>query len=126
MIDPETVELYQRDGAVCIRRLFRPEEIETLRAGIDQNLAALSPRAIVASTPSDPGRFVDGLATDLRSRGVEIIEGVRVTSIRDRGGRPVVCTTGYIPTVPSGHEISCCRKFATSSKRDFATASKAP
>ena len=25
MIDPETVERYQRDGAVCIRQLFRPE-----------------------------------------------------------------------------------------------------
>lgn len=59
MIDPQTVEQYQRDGAVCIRRLFRPEEIDTLQMGIDQNLAALSPRAIVASTPSDPGHFVE-------------------------------------------------------------------
>jgi len=59
MIDPETVEQYQRDGAVCIRQLFRPDEIDTLRMGIDQNLATLSPRAIVASTPSDPGHFVE-------------------------------------------------------------------
>ncbi len=59
MIDASTVELYQRDGAVCIRRLFRPQEIELLKMGIEQNLADLSPRAIVASTPSDPGRFVE-------------------------------------------------------------------
>jgi ectoine hydroxylase-related dioxygenase (phytanoyl-CoA dioxygenase family) len=59
MIDEAIVEQYQRDGAVCIRQLFRPEEIDTLRIGIDQNLAVLSPRAIVASTPNDPGRFVE-------------------------------------------------------------------
>ncbi|HEY2779849.1 MAG TPA: phytanoyl-CoA dioxygenase family protein [Steroidobacteraceae bacterium] len=59
MIEEALVEQYQRDGAVCIRQLFRPEEIETLRMGIDENLTALSPRAIVASTSSDPGRFVE-------------------------------------------------------------------
>ena len=59
MIDAETIELFQRDGAVCLRQLFSPEEIATLEMGIDQNLAALSPRAIVASAPSDPGRFVE-------------------------------------------------------------------
>jgi hypothetical protein len=50
MIDAETVERFQRDGAVCIRQLFRPEEMAVLRAGIDENLAHLSPRAKVAST----------------------------------------------------------------------------
>jgi ectoine hydroxylase-related dioxygenase (phytanoyl-CoA dioxygenase family) len=59
MISQETVERFASDGAACIRQLFRPEEIDTLRAGIDANLAALSPRAIVASAPDDPGRFVE-------------------------------------------------------------------
>jgi ectoine hydroxylase-related dioxygenase (phytanoyl-CoA dioxygenase family) len=59
MISSDIVEQYQRDGAVCIRRLFSPEEIDTLRAGIDENLANLSPRAIVASGANDPGRFVE-------------------------------------------------------------------
>jgi ectoine hydroxylase-related dioxygenase (phytanoyl-CoA dioxygenase family) len=59
MIDESTVEQFQRDGAVCIRRMFDPQEIDTLRAGIDRNLAALSPRAIVASASNDPGRFVE-------------------------------------------------------------------
>jgi ectoine hydroxylase-related dioxygenase (phytanoyl-CoA dioxygenase family) len=59
MIDAGLVEQYQRDGAVCIRQLFAPGEIEMLRAGIDSNLSALSPRAIVASSPDDPGRFVE-------------------------------------------------------------------
>jgi ectoine hydroxylase-related dioxygenase (phytanoyl-CoA dioxygenase family) len=59
VIDEGTVEQYQRDGAVCIRGMFDPQQIDTLRAGIDQNLAALSPRAIVASAANDPGRFVE-------------------------------------------------------------------
>ena len=59
MIDAATVESFQRDGAVCLRQLFGPEEIAVLRAGIDANLAHLSPRAKVASTQDDPGRFVE-------------------------------------------------------------------
>jgi ectoine hydroxylase-related dioxygenase (phytanoyl-CoA dioxygenase family) len=59
MIERELIGQYQRDGAVCIRQLFGPDEIATLRAGIDLNLSSLSPRAIVASGADDPGRFVE-------------------------------------------------------------------
>jgi ectoine hydroxylase-related dioxygenase (phytanoyl-CoA dioxygenase family) len=59
VIDSDAVERYQRDGAICIRRLFTPQEIETLGAGIDANLANLSPRAKLASGTDDPGRFVE-------------------------------------------------------------------
>jgi ectoine hydroxylase-related dioxygenase (phytanoyl-CoA dioxygenase family) len=59
MIDDESVAAFQRDGAVCIRQLFRPEEMQILRRGIDANLAALSPRAKVASAADDPGYFVE-------------------------------------------------------------------
>ena len=59
MIDDQSVAAFQRDGAVCIRQLFRPEEMQTLRHGIDANLAALSPRAKVASAADDPGYFVE-------------------------------------------------------------------
>jgi len=59
MIDALTIEEFQRDGAICIRGLFRPEEVAILRAGIDENLAHLSPRAKVASGKDDPGRFVE-------------------------------------------------------------------
>jgi ectoine hydroxylase-related dioxygenase (phytanoyl-CoA dioxygenase family) len=59
MIDSETVEAFQRDGAVCIRKLFSPKEITLLSAGIDANLAHLSPRAKVASSADDPGYFVE-------------------------------------------------------------------
>ncbi len=59
MIDQDLIAQYQRDGAVCIRQLFGPEEIATLRTGIDLNLSSLSPRAILASSADDPGRFVE-------------------------------------------------------------------
>jgi ectoine hydroxylase-related dioxygenase (phytanoyl-CoA dioxygenase family) len=50
---------FARDGAVCLRGVLPPAMIETLRAGIEANLAAPSPRAKVASRPDDPGRFVE-------------------------------------------------------------------
>jgi ectoine hydroxylase-related dioxygenase (phytanoyl-CoA dioxygenase family) len=59
MISDDSVAQFQRDGAVCIRQLFRPDEIEELRAGIDLNLTAPSSRAKVASGANDPGRFVE-------------------------------------------------------------------
>ncbi|HXI77440.1 MAG TPA: phytanoyl-CoA dioxygenase family protein [Steroidobacteraceae bacterium] len=59
MIDDATVDRFQRDGAVRIRGLFRPEEVAVMRAGIDENLAHLSPRAKVASGADDPGHFVE-------------------------------------------------------------------
>jgi len=59
MISEDIVTQFQRDGAVCIRQLFRPHEIEELRAGIELNLAAPSPRAKIASGANDPGRFVE-------------------------------------------------------------------
>jgi ectoine hydroxylase-related dioxygenase (phytanoyl-CoA dioxygenase family) len=59
MIESKWVDEFQRDGAVCIRQLFRPEEMAVLRAGIEANLANLSPRAIVASDHEDPGHFVE-------------------------------------------------------------------
>jgi ectoine hydroxylase-related dioxygenase (phytanoyl-CoA dioxygenase family) len=63
MIDEHLIEQFQRDGAVCIRRLFNSNEIDTLRAGIERNLEFLSPRAIVASGANDPGRFVEDFCT---------------------------------------------------------------
>jgi ectoine hydroxylase-related dioxygenase (phytanoyl-CoA dioxygenase family) len=58
-ISDDIVAQFQRDGAVCIRQLFRPDEIEQLRTGIELNLAAPSPRAKIASGANDPGRFIE-------------------------------------------------------------------
>ena len=58
-ITPEVVVAYERDGAVCVRQLLTPDEVALLTRGIDANLTQPSPRAIVASRPDDPGRFVE-------------------------------------------------------------------
>ena len=50
---------FQRQGAVVIRQLLMPDELATLREGIDANLAQPSPRAKIASRPHDPGRFFE-------------------------------------------------------------------
>ena len=58
-VTPELVEAFARDGAVCLRQLLSEDEVALLRAGIDANLAAPSPRAKIASRPDDPGRFFE-------------------------------------------------------------------
>jgi len=59
LIDAATRLAYRQEGAVVLRQVFRPEEIDTLRTGIDLNLATLSPHAKIASSADDPGRFVE-------------------------------------------------------------------
>jgi ectoine hydroxylase-related dioxygenase (phytanoyl-CoA dioxygenase family) len=56
---PQAVSDYQRDGAVCLRQLLKPDEVALLRRGINTNLAKPSPRAKVASRPDDPGFFIE-------------------------------------------------------------------
>jgi D-amino-acid dehydrogenase len=102
----------------------------SLSAGIlDQDeLAALEPalgRAAVAGFLLedqwwiDPPRFLDALASDLRRRGVEIIEGSRVTSVELQGPSVVVRTsTGDLETgavvLAAGIETrALCRRLGT-------------
>ena len=58
-MDRDIVDAFRRDGAVCARGAFSPEEVALVERGIERNLAEPSPRAIVASRPEDPGRFVE-------------------------------------------------------------------
>ena len=55
----EEIAAFRADGAVVLRGLLQPREVELLRSGIDANLAHLSPRAKTASAPGDPGWFVE-------------------------------------------------------------------
>jgi ectoine hydroxylase-related dioxygenase (phytanoyl-CoA dioxygenase family) len=48
---------FARDGAVCIRGLFSPAQIEMAARGIEHNMRAPSERAKVASAADDPGFF---------------------------------------------------------------------
>jgi ectoine hydroxylase-related dioxygenase (phytanoyl-CoA dioxygenase family) len=58
-LDRAVVDAFAREGAVCVRGAFSPDEVALVERGIERNLAAPSPRAIVASRPEDPGRFVE-------------------------------------------------------------------
>jgi ectoine hydroxylase-related dioxygenase (phytanoyl-CoA dioxygenase family) len=53
------IDAFQADGAVVLRRLLQPAEVELLRNGIEENLAHPSPRAKVASAGDDPGFFLE-------------------------------------------------------------------
>lgn len=53
------VDDFERAGAVCLRGALKPEMIDILRMGIDENIAHPSARAIVASRPDDPGYFIE-------------------------------------------------------------------
>ncbi len=62
-VDALTVEAFERDGAVVIRGALNATELSLLAQGIEHNLAHLSPLAMVASQPDDPGRFVEDFCT---------------------------------------------------------------
>lgn len=62
-LDPQAVTDYQAQGAVIIRAALSPDEVQLLSQGIEHNLAHLSPLALVASLPDDPGRFVEDFCT---------------------------------------------------------------
>ena len=59
VVTPELIDAFARDGAVCLRGLLNADEVALLRAGIDANIAAPSPRAKVASRADDPGFFIE-------------------------------------------------------------------
>jgi ectoine hydroxylase-related dioxygenase (phytanoyl-CoA dioxygenase family) len=54
---------FATQGAVVLRGVFNPDELALLESGIEHNLANLSPLALVASEPDDPGRFVEDFCT---------------------------------------------------------------
>src|SRR5580692_9289718 len=62
-VTDELVDRFHRDGAAHLPGLFDPGEIEELRAGIDLNLERLSPRAKIASSADDPGKFIEDFCT---------------------------------------------------------------
>jgi Phytanoyl-CoA dioxygenase (PhyH) len=63
LLDPETLQSFQRDGAVLLRGVLTNMQVMQLEMGIEENLANLSPLGIIASEPDDPGRFVEDFCT---------------------------------------------------------------
>lgn len=50
---------FASDGAIVLRGVLSPAMLDTLRAGIEANLAAPSAHAKVASSDGDPGQFIE-------------------------------------------------------------------
>jgi ectoine hydroxylase-related dioxygenase (phytanoyl-CoA dioxygenase family) len=59
MVDQALTDQFRRDGAVCVRGAFSPEEVALVERGIERNLDEPSEMALVASRPDDPGRFFE-------------------------------------------------------------------
>jgi ectoine hydroxylase-related dioxygenase (phytanoyl-CoA dioxygenase family) len=62
-ITPEHIAAYKKDGAVCIRHVLLPEEIELLTNGVELNLRYPSHRVKIASKENDPGKFIEDFCT---------------------------------------------------------------
>lgn len=62
-LSAQTIESFATDGAVVLRGVLHAEQLVLLERGIEHNLAHLSPLALVASEPDDPGRFVEDFCT---------------------------------------------------------------
>jgi ectoine hydroxylase-related dioxygenase (phytanoyl-CoA dioxygenase family) len=54
---------FARDGAIVLRGVVSPHELSLLTTGIDEVVRHPSPRAKVASTPDDPGFFIEDFST---------------------------------------------------------------
>jgi ectoine hydroxylase-related dioxygenase (phytanoyl-CoA dioxygenase family) len=59
MITQDAVETFRRDGVVLLPGLLDPEQVDTLRRGVERNLADLSPLGMNATKPGEPGAFVE-------------------------------------------------------------------
>lgn len=63
LVTPEHISEYAQNGAICIRGLLSSEQVALIQKGVDENLAHLSYRAVVASKDEDPGKFVEDFCT---------------------------------------------------------------
>ena len=57
-LDPQLAEDFEEDGAVLIKGLFR-DWVDTIRAGIERNMAKPGPYAAENLKPGESGRFFD-------------------------------------------------------------------
>jgi ectoine hydroxylase-related dioxygenase (phytanoyl-CoA dioxygenase family) len=59
VLAPEQVAEFHEFGVTIIRDLFSPAEVAVIERGIERNLAEPGPLFKVASSPDDPGMFVE-------------------------------------------------------------------
>ena len=54
-----SAEAFRRDGVVLLKGVLTEAEVQTLRRGVERNLADLSPLGMNATRPGQPGAFVE-------------------------------------------------------------------
>lgn len=59
MVADEDIETFRRDGVVILRGALSEAEVATLAAGVEKNLADLSPLGMNATADGAPGAFVE-------------------------------------------------------------------
>lgn len=59
VVSSSEIAFFRENGAVKLKGLLDDKDVKILRQGIDFNIANPSSRAIVASLPTDPGRFFE-------------------------------------------------------------------
>jgi len=85
VLAPAQIELFRRDGAVCVRGAFSADQVALVEQGIERNLADPSQRALVASRDDDAGRFVEDFCNWQRIPEYEqFIRGSQAASIAGR------------------------------------------
>src|SRR3954464_15918270 len=84
-VNQADIDAFERDGAVLLRGLLSPAEVETLRAGVERNLADLGPLGMNATKPGEPGAFVE----DFRNwqRIAEYEQVIRSSALGEAAGR---------------------------------------
>ncbi|MBI5104994.1 MAG: phytanoyl-CoA dioxygenase family protein [Solirubrobacterales bacterium] len=58
-VDQELAAAFRRDGVVVLRDVLTGEQVQTLAAGVERNLADLGPLGMNATQPGQPGAFVE-------------------------------------------------------------------
>jgi ectoine hydroxylase-related dioxygenase (phytanoyl-CoA dioxygenase family) len=94
---------FQRDGAVCVRGAFSPQEVALLARGIERNLAEPSERAHVASRPEDPGRFFEDFCN--WQRIPEFGQFIRESPAAAIAGELMGLADELPPGAPMDHEL---------------------
>ncbi len=73
ILPQDLIQNFQRDGAVVLRGVLTTMQLLQLELGIEENLTNLSPLAIQASEPDDPGYFVEDFCNWPRNASYEHI-----------------------------------------------------
>jgi ectoine hydroxylase-related dioxygenase (phytanoyl-CoA dioxygenase family) len=58
MVGVNEIEIFKRDGVVCLRRVFSDDWLALVRSGIDKDLADLGPLHTIQQPEGEPGYFV--------------------------------------------------------------------